>query len=168
MTNGVFTASSGVVFGFVPASGQMIALAELDGDVTIDTNTDTTTDPNALTFSGSGTLSAIISGKSISLLTGGLGTTSIVNLVKNGLSQVSSQSIKLAGTDFTLDSIQLNSSGPEIQLQGSIALPKPIGLTVKVDGANDVDISPSGVSLTGVDAALSGSFTVAGQAFHRV
>ena len=110
-----------------------------------------------------GTLSAIISGQTIPLLTAGLGTTSITTLVNQGLSSVSGSSLQVAGTTFTLDSIQLNSSGPEIQLQGSIAL--PIGVTVAVNNGNDVNISRSGVSLTGVSASLSGSFSLAGATF---
>ena len=72
----------------------------------------------------------------------------------------------MADTTFTLDSIQLNSSGPEIQLQGSITLPDPIGLTVAVNGSNYVNISSSGgVSLTGFSTSLSGSFSLAGATF---
>jgi len=77
--------------------------------------------PNADTLAGTGTLSAVISGTTIPLLNGGLSTTSIVSWVNSGLSTLSGATITVAGTTFTLDSIQLNSSGPEIQLQGSIA-----------------------------------------------
>ena len=44
-------------------------------------------------------------------------------------------------------------------------MPAPIGLTVAVNGSNDVNISKSGVSLTGVTATLSGSFSLAGATF---
>ena len=157
VSGGVYTTSAGVQFGFVPASGQSFTpLAELAGNVTINTT--------ALTIAGTGTLSAVISGTPIPLLSAGLGTTSITTLVNEGLSALSGSEISVAGTTFTLDSIQLNPSGPELQLQGSIAL--PIGLTVAVNGNNDVDISSSGVSLTGVTATLNGSFTLAGVTFN--
>ena len=148
VNNGVYTISSGVQIGFVPAAGQsFVALAELDGNVTIDTNGPHVRRARARSR-------AVISGTPIPLLTGGLSTTSITSLVNGGLSGLSGDKLTVADTTFTLDSIQLNASGPEIQLQGSIALPSPIGLTVKVNGSNDVDISTSGVSLTGVDASL--------------
>jgi hypothetical protein len=155
-SGGVYSTTGGVELGFVPGSGQsFVPLAQLSGNATVDTN--------ALTVACSGTLSAIVSGQTIPLLTAGLGTTSIATLVNQGLAHLSGASVQVAGTSFTLDSIQLNSSGPEIQLQGSIAL--PIGLTVAVNGMNDVNISASGISLTGVSAALSGSFSVAGATF---
>ncbi len=157
VSGGVYTASAGVQFGFVPASDQSFTpLAELDGNVSINTL--------ALTLAGTGTLSAVISGTPIPLVTAGLGTTSITTLVNEGLSALSGTAIEVAGTTFTIDSIQLNPVGPELQLQGSIAL--PIGLTVAVNGSNDVDISSSGVSLTGVTATLNGSFTLAGVTFN--
>ena len=39
-------------------------------------------------------------------------------------------------------------------------MPEAIGLTVAVNNSNYVDISKSGVSLTGVSAALTGTFTI--------
>ena len=117
-----YTVSSGVQDQASPRDGAgFTPLARLDGSITIDTST--------LSLAGSGTLSTIISRTTIPLLSGGLGTTSITTLVSNGLSSLSGASLTVASTTFTLNSIQLNSTGPEIELQGSIALPEAIGLT---------------------------------------
>src|SRR5262249_34840654 len=66
------------------------------------------------------------------------------------------------------DTLELSATGnagqPEIQLQGSVALPT-VGLTVAVNGSNFVEITSSGVTLTGVNASLNGSLTVAGATF---
>ena len=140
ISSGVYTVGSGVELGFVPAPGSRSCLWP-SSPATLRSTRIPSRSP------ARGLQARIVGGQSIPLLTAGLTSTSIPNLISQGLSDLSGSSLTVAGTTFTLDSIQFNSNGPEILLQGSVAL--PIGVTVAVNGDNDVVISPSGVSLTG-------------------
>ena len=144
--NGHYTTSSPVQVGYVPSSGSFIPLMQLTGQVDIDSG--------ALSFSATGAVSTTISGTSINLLSGGI-STSISSILGTGLPGLSGSSFTVAGTNFTLDSIAFSdtSGSPEIQLQGEVAL---LGMTIAVNGSNDVNISSSGVDLTGLDATVNG------------
>ncbi len=150
---------SDVQVGFVPTGSQaFVPLLDLNGTVTIDTS--------AETLAATGTVSEAIDGKSISLLNG-TAAVSISALTSTGLNGLSGLSFPVAGVSFTPDSLALNATGaagqPEIQLQGTLGL--PAGLTVAVNGSNYVDISNSGVSLTGINDTINGSFSVGGATF---
>ncbi len=142
--NGHDTTTSPVQVGYTPSSGSFIPLMQLTGQVDIDTN--------ALSFSATGAVSTTISGTSINLLSGGI-STSISSIIGAGLPGLSGSSLTVAGTNFTLNSIALSNTNnsPEIQLQGAVSL---LGMTLGVNGANHVNISSSGVDLTGLDATV--------------
>ena len=157
------TATTNVVVqvGFTPSAGKAFTpLVSLNGQTSID--------DVALTLSSTGTESAIISGTPIALLNG-FTSQSIAALTGTGITGLSGRSFTAAGNTFSLTSFAFSPSGasgqPQVQLQGSLAL--PIGLTVSVTGSNFVDISSSGVKLTGLDVALPSStrYNVAGVTF---
>ncbi|MEI8194872.1 MAG: MBG domain-containing protein, partial [Phycisphaerae bacterium] len=151
----VYTSTTAVSIGFIPVSGNpFVALASLSGTTTIDTE--------SLLLS-SGAVSSILNG-TIPLLPTGFSDASIAQLTGAGIRNLSGSSLTVAQSTFTVNSIAFHPDNglgqPVIQLQGALAL--PVGLTVAVDGANDVDISPTGVSLTGVSTALAGQIVVGG------
>jgi hypothetical protein len=156
----VYSASGDVQVGIAPQTGEsFIPLLSLNGSVSVDTT--------ALSLSVTGSVTELMSGSALPLFNGSF-TASIPALVGQGISGLSGSSLTVAGTTFSVENIALvangPSGGPAIELQGSIALPG--GLTVNVDGANDVVIDGSGVSLTGVDATLQGSLSLGGETFE--
>jgi streptogramin lyase len=157
----VYTSTNPVQVGFIPASGKpFVALLQLTGTTSIDTS--------ALTFSSTGAVSAAIGGSPTVLVSGGLSNASIAALTGSGLTGVAGSAFALAGVTFTPSTLILNATGaagqPEIQLQGSLALPNSIA--VGVSGSNFVNIDSSGQHLVEVSATVtSPSFTVGGVAF---
>ena len=145
--NSVYTATSQVQVGFIPAVGQtFIPLMNLAGTTTINTSTST--------FSNVGTASAVITGGSTTLLSAGFPTsTSIASLTGSGVGGLSGSAFTVVDSAFTLNTIALtnqNPSSPEIHLQGSLALSG--GMTGPVNQGNFVDLNSSGISLTGITA----------------
>ncbi|MEI8020438.1 MAG: hypothetical protein WCH39_19705, partial [Schlesneria sp.] len=134
------------------------ALIQLGGTVRVDT---TSTSP---TFSATGNVSAIISGTTIPIVTGGVSSQSVSQLIgSSGLTALKFQPFTVAGVNFNPSSIALNKTNNSIQLQGSVAFD---GVTVNVSGSNNVLINSSGVSLTGVSASVaSGSITLGSLSF---
>ena len=161
VSGNTYTTTANVQVGYVPAAGASFTpLLLLTGTTTVDTS--------ATTVSATGPMSGILSGTSIGLLDS-LPTTSIASLISTtGISGLSGTSFTVAGVNFTLNTLDLSATGnagqPEILLQGSVALPT-VGLVVAVNGSNFVDITSSGVTLTGVTASLNGTFTVASATF---
>src|SRR5207237_4582920 len=86
----------------------------------------------------------------------------------SGLSLSNPKSITVASVTFTLSDILLanpgggSTSDAEIELQGNMSIPDLVGLKVGVDGSNFVVINENGVSLTGVDASITGNFSAFG------
>ena len=161
VSGNTYTATGDVQVGYVPTgAASFTPLLLLTGTTTVDTS--------AITVAATGPVSGILSGTSIGLL-GSLPTTSIASLISaTGISNQSGASFTVAGVTFTLNTLDLNATGnagqPEILLQGSVALPV-VGLVVAVNGSNFVDITSSGVTLTGVTASLNGAFTVGNVTF---
>ncbi|WP_422930452.1 beta strand repeat-containing protein [Singulisphaera sp. PoT] len=153
-----YSASGTVSVGFAPGSNNTFTpVLQLTGDVSVD-------DVANASFSVNGKVSETLTDTPISLFQGSQ-SFDIDSLINDGLSQLDGLSFDVAGVGFDLDRIQLVNGGgdvPEIQLQGSLSV---AGLTVTVDGPNSVDISSSGVTLTGVDATLNGSVTLGGVTF---
>ena len=155
-----YSAGSPVEVGYL-VSGTFIPLLGLSGTTTIDTTT--------LTFSSTGPVTSVVSNSGLPLpLLSSISAAPIADLTGSGLTGLAGDSLTVTGVGFTLDSLAINSSGgvggtPQIQLQGSVAL--PYGLTVAVNGTNFVDIDSSGISLTGISASLTGSFMVSGVSF---
>jgi hypothetical protein len=155
-----YRASSPVEVGYL-VSGTFIPLLGLSGTTTID--------PTTQTFSSTGTVTSVVNGSGLPLpLLSSISAAPIADLTGSGITGLAGASFTVAGVGFTLDSLAINSSGgvsgtPQIQLQGSLALPD--GLTVAVNGTNFVDIDSSQISLTGISASLTGSLTVGGVSF---
>jgi hypothetical protein len=154
-----YTASAPVQIGYLVASTFTPVLG-LSGTTTIDTS--------ALTFSSTGLVTSLVDQSGTPLLSS-ISKASIASLTGSGVTGLTGDSFTVAGANFSLSSLTINSSGgtkstPQIQLQGSVAL--PVGLSVAVDGPDHfVDIDSTGISLTGISATLTGSVDVAGVSF---
>lgn len=152
-----YTYSGSAEVGFTPSAGSSFtALLALSGDVTLTDGTDPT-------FSVNGSVAEAIAGTNDVLFQGN-NTFDVNELITTGFSQ-SGESITVAGATFALDEILLVNTGPGIHLQGSITVPSVAGLQMAVDGSNFVAITALGISLTGVDATLSGSIQEGGLTF---
>ncbi|MDB5339015.1 MAG: outer rane adhesin like protein, partial [Planctomycetaceae bacterium] len=151
------SATGQVQVGFTPTGGNALTpLATLNGTVSIDTTT--------LNFSASGAVVAVIGGTTRTLFDNGVTNINIPNLINSKIAAGGGKSLTVAGSTFTLSSFGFtNTSTPTITLQGNAVLPK--GISVRVDGNNEVDINSSGVSLSGATFSLTNSFTVAGVTF---
>ncbi len=91
------------------------ALIQLGGTVRVDT---TSTSP---TFGATGNVSAIISGTTIPIVTGGVSSQSISQLIgSSGLSGLNFQPFTVAGVNFNPSSIAFNKTNNLIQLQQTI------------------------------------------------
>jgi hypothetical protein len=152
-----YTATGTVDVGFLPGSNTFTPVLQLTGNVTVDDVADAS-------FSANGTVSEVLTATPIPLFEGSQ-SFDIESLLNGGLSELDGLSFNVAGVGFDLDQILLvnsPSAGPEIELQGSLSV---AGLTVAVDNSNYVDVSGSGVALTGVDATLNGSVSIGGVTF---
>lgn len=142
-----------VQVGFTPTSGSFVPLLELTG----------TTSVSATTFSATGTVSALIGGTKTKLFDSGV-TVNIGQLLGTGVTETNASTFSVAGATFTLNSLRFaNAANPQIQLQGSLALPQ--GLTIAVADPNVVTFSSAGIGLTGASFAITSSFKVNGASF---
>jgi hypothetical protein len=156
-----YTNSGPIFIGFAPGPSQSFTpLLESVGSIELDDGSDPS-------FTVNGLVGEVLSGQD-NILFDGAQTFDVGELLNGGVSTDSGQSFEVAGASFTLDDIRFTDSpsdGPEVQLQGGIALPGVGGVQVAVDGSNFVNVGESGVVLTGVDASLSGDVEVGGLAF---
>jgi hypothetical protein len=155
-----YTANGTVYMGYVPASGDTFyRLLELGGNFSVNAST--------LMFSASGAVKTAAFGPSVILVSGGISSRSISDLINDKIAITAGSIVSVAGVNFTLDKIGFKSTGdngkPLVQLQGSVALPG--GLNLAVNGTNTVNITTSGFSLTGACASLSNNFTVGALTF---
>jgi len=155
-----YSANGTVYLGYIPAQGNSFyKLLELNGNVSINTST--------LLFSASGAVKAAVLSPSVTLVSGGITSGSVTDLVNGKIAGLAGSIVSVAGVNFTLDRIGFSTTGdsgkPMVQLQGSVALPG--GLNLAVNGTNTVDIKTSGFSLTGACASLSNNFTLGAVSF---
>jgi hypothetical protein len=160
VSGSTYSSTGPVYLGYIPANGSSFyKLLELNGNVSIDAS--------ALTFSATGALNAAIFSPSVTLVSGGIKSGSITDLINGKISGLFGSIVTVAGVNFKLDSLGFNSTGdsgkPLVQLQGSVALPG--GLNLAVNGTNTVNVTTSGFSLTGASASLSHNFTLGGTTF---
>ncbi|QEL19615.1 Calx-beta domain-containing protein [Limnoglobus roseus] len=140
-----FMSSGTVQVGFKPAAGQpFVALLTLDGTTTIDTA--------ALTITNTGAVKAIRPSNPVTLLTGGFTAASIAALAGAGQTGLTGATFTVASLTFTPSAISLDQANADVLVQGSLAL--PYGLAVSVSGTNHVVVSDTGIALSGVTASI--------------
>jgi len=121
------TASGRVEVGFCAGIGRFNDTVALDGTTTLDLN--------ALTFSATGAVSAVIGGTTTKLLDGSRPSASRNCSAARSMKRRAPSTFKVGGATFTLSSLSFtNAGGAQIQLQGSLALPQ--GITIAVDKTN--------------------------------
>jgi hypothetical protein len=153
-----YTATGPVAVGYAPPQGQAFQpLLILNGSTVVDTA--------AGTVQSTGAVATAIDGSGTTLL-GALPLANIAALTgAAGITGLTGSPFAVAGVPFTPSSLGFTNGtgGPQLRLQGALAL--PVGLTVAVGGTSAVTVGGSGIALTAFTATAVGTLTVAGVGF---
>lgn len=162
-----------ITLGLAPGQGDTYSpLLQIEnGSVSFDGNT--TTNPG-LAFSVTGSVDAVTDPNSPESLWQGLSNASFAgsSLLSGGFSTANGlpagETLSAAGVNFDFDSIVFNDPDdfggqlPQIELQGQLTIEGLEGLSLVVDGPNDVVLDDEGTNLTGVESSITQSFSTFG------
>ncbi|WZP00312.1 SdrD B-like domain-containing protein [Isosphaeraceae bacterium EP7] len=159
-----YTATGTTQVGFAPTQGEAFTpLVEIDGSVSFDTGSADST----FEIAGSTIRTKLDAGDVLVPLFQGTRSFNVGDLVGPGVSLVG-DAVSVAGASLAFDEFRFNNPGSidttdsRVQLQGALTLPTFVGLTIEVDDSNYVNVAHSGISLTGVSATLTQTFSIAG------